>query len=581
MEKIFTRAKEKKTKHFIKISFYSALVGVISGLGAVIFRTLIAFFHNLFFNGTLSLAYDSNLHFVSRFGNYVIIIPVIGGIIVGYLIQRFSPEAKGHGVPEVMEAVIMREGRIRPVVSLIKILATAIGIGSGGSAGREGPIVQIGASFGSTLGQLFHLKPRDIIILVAAGAGGGIAATFNAPIAGILFTIELILPEFSTETFIPLAISSIVATNIARAFLGAEPAFIVPGYTLASSWEFPLYIILGILCGFIAIIFTNTLSKLEIWFEERLKINKYFKPAIGGLIVGILSLIFMKWTGHYYLFGVGYSFITSVLTQENIPLIILLALIFAKIIATSFTLGSGGSGGIFAPSLFLGTAVGAAFGIIVNNIFPSITAPPAAYALVGMAAVVAGTTGAAITAIVMAYELTRSYEIILPLMLCVITSRFIVAFLYKKTMYSEPLMRRGIHAHGGHEINVLATVKTKNAMIKDAEYLYLGDNIKQAKKIISEKGIAKIPVLNDEECPVGILYTLDILDADDNKKIDEFIKVKDFSISESDSLLTALHRMENLKTDILAVVNKKGQFVGVLPASLIRKLYIKKREGLF
>ncbi len=238
----------------------------------------------MFFNGTLSFSYDSNLHFVSRFGNYVIIIPVIGGIIVGYLIQRFSPEAKGHGTPEVMEAVIMREGRIRPIVSLIKIIATAIGIGSGGSAGREGPIVQIGASFGSTLGQLFHLKPRDIIILVGAGAGGAIAATFNAPIAGILFTIELILPEFSTETFIPLAISSVVATNIARAFWGAEPAFIVPGYTLVSSWEFPMYIILGILCGFAAILFTSTLSKLEIWFE-RLKINKYFKPAIGGLIV--------------------------------------------------------------------------------------------------------------------------------------------------------------------------------------------------------------------------------------------------------------------------------------------------------
>ncbi|MEA3312855.1 MAG: chloride channel protein [Caldisericota bacterium] len=580
MEKIFMRAKEKKTKHFIKISFYSALVGIISGLGAVVFRTLIAFFHNLFFNGTLSLAYDSNLHFVSRFGNYVIIIPVIGGIIVGYLIQRFSPEVKGHGVPEVMEAVIMREGKIRPIVSLIKILATAIGIGSGGSAGREGPIVQIGASFGSTLGQLFHLKPRDIIILVGAGAGGGIAATFNAPIAGILFTIELILPEFSTETFIPLAISSIVATNIARVFLGTEPAFIVPGYTLASSWEFPLYIILGILCGFIAIIFTNTLSKLEIWFE-RLRINKYFKPAIGGLIVGILSLFFMKWTGHYYLFGVGYSFITSVLTQENIPLIILLALIFAKIIATSFTLGSGGSGGIFASSLFIGTAGGAAFGIIVNNIFPSITAPPAAYALIGMAAVVAGTTGAVITAIVMAYELTRSYEIILPLMLCVITSRFIVAFLYKKTMYSEPLMRRGIHVHSGHEINVLSTVKVKNAMIKDAEYLYLSDNIKQAKKIISEKGIAKIPILNGEEHPVGILHTIDILSVDDNKKIDEFVTVKDFSIPESDSLLTALHQMEKLKTDVLAVVDKKGQFAGVLPANLLRKLYIKKREGLF
>ncbi|NIA11537.1 MAG: hypothetical protein GWP10_17910 [Nitrospiraceae bacterium] len=374
MKKIPERLKSKETKHFLKISMYAALVGIVAGLGAVFFRLLIAFFHNLFFFGKLSFVYNSDKAFVSPFGAFIIIIPVVGGFIVAFLVQKYAPEAKGHGVPEVMEAVLTNKGIIRPVVSLVKIFATAVDIGSGGSTGREGPIVQIGASFGSTLGQILKLKPGDTILLIATGAAGGIAGTFNAPIAGVLFATELIIPGISAENFIPLVISSTIATYIARFFLGVRPAFIVPQYSFVSPWEFVFYFILGIISGLVAILFIESLAYTEITFDK-IKINKYIKPAIGGLIVGILSFVLFKIYGRYFLFGVGYSFISSVLSDKNFPFLLLFALIFAKIIATSFTLGSGGSGGILAPSLFVGAATGGAFGILIHHLFPHYCKP--------------------------------------------------------------------------------------------------------------------------------------------------------------------------------------------------------------
>jgi len=580
MNKIFAKAREISTKHFVKMVFYSSLVGVIAGLGAVIFRYLIAFFHNLFFFGTLSFSYNSNLHFISKFGNYIIVIPIIGMVIIGYLTHRYAPEAKGHGVPEVMDAVLKNKGRIRPIVSLIKILASAIGIGAGESAGREGPIVQIGSSFGSTLGQLLHLHPRDTILLVGAGAAGGIAATFNAPIAGVLFAVELILPEFSTQNFIPLVISSTIATNTARIFLGVQPSFIVPQYTIVSHWEFLLYFILGIVSGFIAILFTDMLGKVEVLFNK-MKMSAYIKPAIGGLVVGVSGLLFLKGAGHYYIFGVGYAFISDVLTNQTIPLLVVLTLIFVKIIATTFSLGSGGSGGIFAPSLFVGAATGAAFGIIVHHFFPTVTALPAAYALIGMASVASGTTGATLTTIVMSYELTRSYEIILPVMLGAVISGFITTFLYGKTMYTEPLLRRrGILFHGKRELNLLSMIRVEESMVKDAVYVYQDDKIKYAKGIATKNKIAKIPVLDRDNHPVGLIHYMDIAHKDDEKKITEFIEKLDLSIPSYTTLLDAVHKMKKIETDILVVVDAKNRFIGILTAARLRAVYVDRRSSL-
>ncbi len=581
MKKIPERLRSEETNHFVKIIGYSVLVGIISGLGAVFFRLLIALFHNLFFFGKFSFLYNSDKLFISPFGPFIILIPVIGGFIVAYLVQTYAPEAKGHGVPEVMESVLTNKGRIRPIVSLIKIFATAIDIGSGGSTGREGPIVQIGASFGSTLGQLLKLSPGDTILLVAAGAAGGIAGTFNAPIAGVLFAVELIIPGISVQNFIPLIVSSTIATYIARIFLGIRPAFLVPQYQFVSPWEFIFYFILGILAGFIAIIFIDTLSKTETFFDK-LKINKYIKPAIGGLIVGILSFILFKSYGRYFLFGVGYSFISDVLSSKNFPFIIIFVLIFAKIIATSFTLGSGGSGGILAPSLFVGAATGGAFGIIIHSLFPAITAPPAAYALIGMAAVVSGTTGATLTVIVMSYELTRSYSVILPLMLGTVTSSFIVNFLYQRTMYTDPLFRKGILFHGRRELDLLSLIQVKDALVKNAGFVFENNTVLTVKRVATKYKIAKVPVLSQDRKPVGLIRCIDISGITEPEKCtvrDNMIPL-DMSISCYATFVDVFKKMRDLHTDVLSVVDEEGKFIGVIPACALRYTYLKRRKNL-
>ncbi len=572
--------KFKALKDFFLISIYSAIVGMVAGIGAVLFRYLIGFFHNLFLFGKLSFIYDSNKHFTSPFGPWVILIVTLGMFIMGFIIEKYAPETKGHGVPEVIDAVLTNGGKIRQVVAIVKTIATAIGIGAGESAGREGPIVQIGASFGSTLGQLLNLNSRDTILLLAAGSAGGIAATFNAPIAGVLFAVELILPEFSSKNFIPLIISSTIATSIARIFLGVEPTFIVSGYNLVSPFEYSLYFLLGIIAGFIAILFIYTLAYMEKTFNK-INLPKYTGTVIGGLSVGILGYLMLKFTGHYYIFGVGYSFITDILTGKHILFTVLLVLIFAKIFATSISLGSGGSGGILAPSLFIGAATGGAFGLIVHHLFPAITAPSAAYALIGMASVTAGTTGATLTTIVLTYELTRAYTVILPVMLGAVTSNFIVTFLYGYTMYTEPLWRkRKIIFHGRRYLDLLSMIFVKDAMISDGiGAISINMPAKIVKDLLKKYKISKLIVLNENREPVGLIRGVDITGGE-NKLVKDFYIPMDNKVSEYNTLLYAMYKMRDTKTDVLAVVDEKGRIVGVLPARLLRETYLSKRGDL-
>jgi CIC family chloride channel protein len=382
--------------------FFSIVVGLCSGFGAIIFRWLINNFKMLFFEQGHNV-----LQFLGPY--YVIFIPAIGGLIVGPLIYFFAREAKGHGVPEVMLAVATMGGRIRPRVALIKILASSICIGSGGSVGREGPIVQIGSTLGSSLGQLFKLSEEKVKILVACGAAGGIAATFNAPLAGIFFALEVILREYGLKFFSAVVLSSVTATVISRTFLGDHPAFMVPSYSLLSIWEIPLYFIFGFLAAFTALLFIKSIYKCEDIFDSW-KITEYLKPAIGGLILGSIGLFFPQ------IFGVGYESIELAL-YGKIAIVLVSLLVLVKILATSVTLGSGGSGGVFAPSLFIGAMLGESYGKLTQLIVPSIAIPSGACALVGMGAVFAGASHAPISAILIMFEMTGNYMIILPLMI--------------------------------------------------------------------------------------------------------------------------------------------------------------------
>jgi CIC family chloride channel protein len=374
-------------------------------------------------------------------------IPAIGLSAIFPLVNWFAKEAKGHGVPEVMEAVSLRGGVIRPRIVLVKALASAINIGTGGSVGREGPIVQIGSAFGSAMGQLFHLSAGNIRTLVGCGAAAGIAGTFNSPIAGALFSVEIILGDFSVPQFSPIVVSSVVSTIVSRHFMGDVPAFIVPAYELVSAFELVPYAFLGLLSALVGVGFSLLLYKTESVFDG-LKIPEIAKPIIGGLIIGLIALGFPN------ILGVGYETIDMALAGK-MAWYVLLALVFLKVMATSITLAAGGSGGIFAPSLFLGAMIGGCLGSITHHFLPAITAGGGAYATVGMGAVVAAATHAPLTAMIIIFEMTGNYKIIPPLMISCVIATVISTRLKRTSIYTEKLALRGVDLYDSLEINVL------------------------------------------------------------------------------------------------------------------------------
>jgi CIC family chloride channel protein len=487
----------RKSEYTITITL-AIFIGVLGGFGAIGFRLLIRAFQSIFYGSGPDL-----VEIVLSIPWYwKILVPAIGGAVVGPLIFFLAREAKGHGVPEVMEAVAMRSGIIRKRVVIVKSLASAICMGSGGSVGREGPIVQIGAAIGSAFGQVLRVSGNRLRNLVGCGAAAGIAATFNAPIAGAIFALEVILGEFEIGTFGPIVLASVMATVVSRAFLGNYPAFSIPEYNLVSVWEIPAYLIMGLLAGIVALVFATSLYKTEDLWDD-LKIPEYVKPALGGFIIGGLSLLFPQ------ILGVGYETITVALLG-TVPWFLLLILVFVKIAATSLTIGSGGSGGVFAPSLFIGAMMGGVYGHVVHYLFPSVTASPGAYSLVGMGAIVAGTTHAPITSILILFELTDDYRIILPLMMTCILSALTASQLKRESIYTMKLVRRGIDVRAGKEVSILKSLPVRDFMVRDVAFVSEMIPLSSFLHFIKESTHTYFPVVNGKEELVGIISLRDI-----------------------------------------------------------------------
>jgi CIC family chloride channel protein len=360
-----------------------------------------------------------------------------------------------------MEAVARRGGVIRPRIVAVTTLASALTIGSGGSVGREGPIVQIGSAIGSAIGQLLRLPSRQVRTLVGCGAAAGIAATFNAPIAGALFAAEVILLDFATARLTPIVIASVVATVVSRAVLGDNPSFMVPGWQLVSPWELLAYGVLGVGAGFIGVGFGSTLHAAERCFA-RLPLPDLAKPAIGGLLVGVIG------SQLPYVFGSGYGTINAAL-EGRIGIGVLALLLVAKLAATSITLGSGATGGVFAPALFLGAVAGGAFGGAVHTLFPATSASSGAYALVAMGAVLSATSHAPITAIIMIFELTQSISIIPPLMTSCVIATLVASTLRRDSIYTRQLVERGVDLLAEKDPNVLRSLRVRDLVDPDAE----------------------------------------------------------------------------------------------------------------
>ncbi len=553
------------------MSALAVVVGLAGGLGAVGFRYLIDFFQRM--------AYGSDGHLIevlqSLPWNAVAWVPAAGGLIVGPLVYFWAREAKGHGVPEVMEAVTLKGGLIRKRLVVVKTLASAICIATGGSVGREGPIVQIGSAIGSTIGQMLKISADRMRTLVGCGAAAGIAATFNAPIAGAMFSLEIILGEFGLATFSPIVISAVVATAVSRHYLGDFPAFIVPAYELVSAWEFPLYVLLGILCAVVGGVFIKTLYASEDLFEK-IRIPEYLKAALGGLILGVTAL----WVPH--ILGVGYGSIDLSLSSQ-ITWYMLLALVFIKIAATSITIGSGGSGGIFAPSLFIGAMTGGCFGLMVHTIWPQATASPGAYSIVAMGAVVSATTHGPLTAILMLFEMTGDYKIILPLMITCIISTLVAGQLYRESIYTFKLIRRGVDIRAGKEVNTLKSITVAEVMNRQVESFYEGVSLDVLSHRIAKSKYNSFPITDRQDQLTGILSFTDYRDAVFDEHLKDLVIAKDLASSEVTTICMEANLFEALEVislkdfAILPVVTKDNPYsmVGVLSRRDITGAYDK------
>jgi CIC family chloride channel protein len=544
----------------------AVLLGAVTGLGAVLFRVLIGFIHNVLFLGQISYRYNANLHTpASPWGPFVILVPVIGAMGVAFLVTKFAPEARGHGVPEVMDAIFYKDGKIRPVVALVKSLASALAIGSGAAVGREGPIIQIGASLGSTVGQVVPMESWQRITLVAAGAGAGIAATFNTPIGGVMFAIELMMPEVSVRTFLPVALATGMATYIGRLFLGLRPAFEVPLPFLvdhpSSIFLLLLYAALGAVIGVAATCFIRGLLRTEERFE-RVK-NPYLRHAAGMTVVGVLFYVFYLTTGHYHVEGVGYATIQDVLIGGVVLAPLLAALFAGKLLATILSLGSGSSGGIFSPSLFMGATLGGAVGAVAHYLFPGHNISVATFAMVGMAAMVGGATGAVMTAVTMIFEMTRDYDIVTPMIVAVALSVGIRRMLSKENIYTIKLVARRHFIPKALHANMFLVRPAGEVMDRDIQILPQTMRFDDFLKQPEHDGKFRHVVVTDGERIAGVLRVntalrRGLVGADTGITLGD-VAAKTFNIAlEDDIMFNVIGRMSRRKA-VMVVVVKSNQ----------------------
>lgn len=544
------------------------LIGLLAAVGALVFRVLIELFQTLFWAQGHSL--------MEQVANtpwwLVLAIPAIGGFLAGPLITFLVPEARGPGVPEVIQAVTTRQSTIRHRVTLLKAAVTGLLLGTGASVGREGPIVQIGSSVGSSLAQFFDLKPELRRLCLACGAAAGIAATFNAPIAGSMFALEIILMNIEVSYISFIVIAAITGSVLSRLFWGELPTFEVTPFVLDSYWELTAYLILGIGAGLVSIAFVRLIFKMEDLFNL-IPVPVWIKPGIGGLFLGGLALLLPQ------ILGVGYDTLNLALSA-SLGLTLAIFLLAGKMVATSLCIGSGMSGGIFAPSLFLGGCLGTVVGYGAVLFWPDLPVSPAFFALAGMGAVVSGTTLAPITAILTIFELTLHYQIILPLMLACISSTLVVRFLYGYSAYELKLLRKGVNIFRGHDIAILRNIFVQDIMRKEFETLTIKTDLEAIVDLIQSTHFPHFVILDQENRLAGVLSLRDLRTAlihyQDLKGLvvaGELMTKEVITLAETDDLEKGLHLFEAHHVSMLPVLDAAKRVVGILSKDDLLKAY--------
>jgi CIC family chloride channel protein len=493
------------------VSVLAAGIGLVAGVVAFVLYKLIGLFTNLFFFHRWSFDFSSAQH--NHLGWVVIITPVIGGLIVGVMAKYGTSKIKGHGIPEAMEAVLFNRSRIAPRVAILKPISAAIAIGTGGPFGAEGPIIQTGGAIGSLVGQAFHTTAVERKVLLACGAAAGMSATFNTPIAGVILAIELLLFEFKSRSFIPLVIASTLATAVHMQLLGVGPMFKVSAMDFAIPRGLPFYLGLGLICGLAAVGF----SKLLYWVEDqfdKLPIDEMWWPAVGALGLGIIGFFVPR------VLGVGYDTIGDILNGQ-LAWKILLVVMLAKAAALAISLGSGTSGGLLAPCFMWSAAMGGIFAMVSNHFIPGAHLSPAAFALVAMGAVFGAASRATFTFIIFAFEITRDYNSVLPLMLVsVIADGIAMLFMPNSSIMTEKLARRGLRVHQDYETDVLSQVKVADTMEQDLPVVPAGTTVGALAERIAQHDPAvarheALLIIDDSGRLAGIITRGDLLRAFD------------------------------------------------------------------
>ncbi len=569
-----------------KISLLAVIIGVLAGIAAELLHQMIGLVTNLAFYQRVSTHIESPLE--SPLGPLMIFVPALGGLIIGLMARYGTPLVRGHGIPEAMEAVLLKSSRIHPKVAILKPISAAISIGSGQPFGAEGPVIQTGAALGSILGQILHTTTAERKVLLACGSAAGLAATFGTPIAAVIFSIELLLFEFRTRSFIPLVIASTIATAIHIVLLGSEPVFSVGAANFGNPINLIFFLLLGVLCGGTASLLTHALYWIEDFFH-RLKINTYLWPAMGGLFVGIVG-----YGVHHFaypgvdVFGPGYHIIGNIL-QNNYAIGFLLVLIVSKGAVWLVALGSGTSGGVLAPVFMIGAAIGAIFGLVMQQLFPGMDAAPAAFAMAGMAAVFGSSTRATFASIVFAFEMTQSYEAILPVMLASVVADVVVTRLMRTSILTEQLRRSGVLISHEYEADVLDMIPVSTVMTLDPVTVPASMTVEALIEQINQRDPRltrhqALLIVDEGDQLSGIITRGDIVKAIEAGRHQETVLdagTQELAVAyEDESVREALTRMLTINVGRMPVVRRDDErrVTGYLSRGNIMSAYLKKLQ---
>ena len=564
--------KEFNLRQVQRWAIFSIVIGVVSGFGAVLFYLGLRAASYYILGGIGGFYPPSpggELPIFSQPATNVkwllFLLPAAGGLLAGIIIYTYAPEAEGHGTDAVIDAYNNKRGFIRKRVPIVKAISSIITIGAGGSAGREGPIAQIGAGFGSTFASFLKLSDRDRRIMVICGTAAGIGSIFKAPLGGSIFAIEVLYKsDMETEGLVPAFISSTVAYSIFSSFFGWGHIFTTPSFNFTDPKELLFYGILGILCAVTAILFVIIFYGLRDKVFKPLKIKPNFKPAIGGLLVGIIAIFFPE------VLGTGYGWTQIAINGDivKMTIILMMVLVLAKILATSFTISSGGSGGVFAPSLVIGAMVGGAFGQIMNIVFPNIVTQPGSYALVGMGALLAGAAKVPIAAIVMVSEMAGNHNLLAPMM---VASTISYVLADKWTIYEKQVQNRASSLAHRREmtVDILESAQVKDAMTTNIITVDPSWSIREVLDLIHKFGYTGFPVVDNKKL-IGIISFEDAEKVPPDKR--DSTPVKDVMTKElivagpEESLEDALMKLLDRKVGRLPVVDNNDQtkLVGLL-----------------